>query len=266
MLEWETRLARDAPPRLWQEHVLRYRLALPVLERAEQWADLGCGDGTAAAAALGERFNGRVLLVDNAAEALADASRSFPDAQTLEANLGTDEGVTAVRAALDEPGSAPGVVTCFETIPQLEVFVPLLGLLLELPQRGWTVVLSVPNDAFWSVENPRQHSSWGEGAFEELRRMLPERHVLLRQVPLAGSAVVRADEGGEALTIDPVAISRDRVPTHFIAALGPAAGTIGPLATADAVDAEQERRRERQRESDLAVFEARLAELEQFSR
>ena len=36
------------------------------------------------------------------------------------------------------------------------------------------MALSVPNDAFWSIQNPFHHTMWGEGAFEELRRLLPE--------------------------------------------------------------------------------------------
>jgi hypothetical protein len=122
--------------------------------------------------------------------------------------------------------------------------------------------VSVPNDAFWSLENPLHATMWGEGAFEELRRLLPERHVVLRQVPLRGSAIVLADGPPEGLVVPDVSPEADRVPSHLIVAFGPEAGRVAPGALVGAFDAEEERRRERQRESDLAVFEARLAELE----
>src|SRR5436190_1252429 len=63
--------------------------------------------------------------------------------------------------------------------------------------RGVDVVLSVPNDAFWAIQNPHHQTMWSEGAFEELRRLLPESAVVMRQVALAGSAVVPLDSEGE---------------------------------------------------------------------
>jgi hypothetical protein len=101
---------------------------------------------------------------------------------------------------------------------------------------------------------------WGEGSFEELRHLLPEPLVVLRQLPLAGSAVVIEGEVPGELTLPGVHLGGDLVPSHHIAAFGPAAHELGPRARAAGVDAEAQRRRERQRESDLAVLEARLAD------
>ena len=45
-----------------------------------------------------------------------------------------------------------------------------------------TVVMSVPNDAFWATENPHHRTMWGEGAFAELQSLLPEGHTVAPQV------------------------------------------------------------------------------------
>ena len=158
------------------------------------------------------------------------------------------------------------MVTCFETLEHLESFVPLVELLIELGARGYTVVLSVPNDAFWSIENPHHRTMWGEGAVRGAARLLPGDHVALEQVALAGSAIARA-RGGDAR-----AAARRRRPgrraraSHFVAApsarrptrararrrarrAGRAPARGAPLASASAA-------------SELAFMAARLQELE----
>jgi hypothetical protein len=116
--------------------------------------------------------------------------------------------------------------------------------------------MSVPNDAFWSIENPYHPAAWGEGAFEELRLLLPPEHTLLRQVALSGSALldwearpqkheIIAEVGGEAAA-----------PTHFIAAFGPRHGDLRHSAIAVQAEMLEQRRWERQRESDLTMAQA----------
>jgi hypothetical protein len=261
MQTWETRLVREPPPRLRVEHELRYELAAPLVSRAALWADLGCGSGVAAADAVAG-FEGRAVLVDSARDALEQAGRLLSRATTLEADLATPEGVERVRAALlDDPPPGERVATCFETLAHLETFAPLVELLGGLAEdERFTVLLSVPNDAFWALENPLHPTMWGEGSFEELRRLLPEPLVVLRQLPLAGSAAVVEGEGTGQLTLPGVDLGGELVPSHFIAAFGPAAHELRPRARAMGVDADAQRRRERQRESDLAVLEARMAD------
>lgn len=261
MQTWETRLVREPPPRLQVEHELRYELAAPLVRRAALWADLGCGSGVAAEHASAG-FEGRAVLVDSAPDALEQAGRVLPGAMTLQADLATAEGVERVRALLlEDPPPGERVATCFEAIPHLERFAPLVELLARLAEdERFTVVLSVPNEAFWTVENPHHPTMWGEGSFEELRRLLPEPLVVLRQLPVAGSAVVVEGHAPGALPVPDVDLRGELVPSHFIAAFGPAAHELGPLARAGGVDADAQRRRERQRESDLAVLEARLAD------
>ncbi len=259
MADWQERITRDTKPSIRVEHDLRYAAAAPVVRAAPTWCDLGCGAGVAAADALADADLGRVVLVDADADALDQAGRDLRARETVrvEADLATEEGVAAVRGAL---GDAPGAVTCFEVIEHLETFVPLLEALVELAAAGWTIVASVPNDAFWALENPYHHTMWGEGAFEELRRLLPADAVVARQIPLDGSQlVVEGDDG--ALDVPPVAPRADAVPSHFVVAFGPRAAELTSRALAIGSDLDGRRRWERQRESTLAVLEAELEEL-----
>jgi SAM-dependent methyltransferase len=257
MADWQERITRDTKPSIRVEHDLRYAVAAPLIQDAPAWVDLGCGTGVAAADALGEAQLGRVVLVDADADALDQAGRDLRTRETarVQADLATDDGVAAVRAAL---GDTPGVITCFEVVEHLKTFVPLIGALIELAEQGWTVVLSVPNDAFWALENPYHETMWGEGAFEELRRLLPEDAVVARQIPLDGSHLVLDDQPLELPAITP---RPDAIPSHFLAAFGPRAGELRPRALAIPSDLDGRRTWERQRESTLAVLEAELEEL-----
>src|SRR3954447_17493893 len=64
MPDWQERITRDTAPGIRVEHAARYRFAAPVIAQSEVWADLGCGNGTAAADGVGQRFAGRLMLVD----------------------------------------------------------------------------------------------------------------------------------------------------------------------------------------------------------
>ncbi len=259
MADWQERITRDTKPSIRVEHDLRYAAAAPLAADAPTWVDLGCGAGVAAADALGEAALSRVVLVDADADALDQAGRDLRAREIVrvEADLASEEGVAAVRAALD---SDPGVITCFEVIEHLSTFVPLIGALIDLAEQGWTVLLSVPNDAFWALENPYHETMWGEGAFEELRRLLPADAVVARQIPLDGSHIV-LDDAGRELALPPVPLRPDAVPSHFLAAFGPRGGELAERALAIPSDLDGRRTWERQRESTLAVLEAELEEL-----
>ncbi len=260
MADWQERITRDTKPSIRVEHDLRYAAAAPIVRGAATWCDLGCGTGVAAADALGGEPLGRVVLVDADAGALDQAGRDLSARETVrvEADLATDEGVAAARAAL---GDGVGTITCFEVVEHLTTFVPLIGALIELAEAGWTVVLSVPNDAFWALENPYHQTMWGEGAFDELRRLLPQDAVIARQIPLDGSHLVVEGSGGAPLEVPAVVPRPDAVPSHFLAAFGPRAGELASRALAIPSDLDGRRTWERQRESTLAVLEAELAEL-----
>jgi hypothetical protein len=101
---------------------------------------------------------------------------------------------------------------------------------------------------------------WGEGSFEELRRLLPADAVIAHQVPLDGSHLVLEHFDG-TLEVPPVRSRADAVPSHFLAAFGPQAGLLASQALAIPSDLDGRRTWERQRESTLAVLEAELAEL-----
>jgi SAM-dependent methyltransferase len=268
MADWQERITRDTKPSIRVEHDLRYAAAAPIVRAAPTWCDLGCGSGVAAADALAGVELGRVVLVDVDAGALDQAGRDLRTRETarVEADLATEEGVAAMRVAL---GDRPGVITCFEVIEHLTTFVALVEALVELAAAGWTVVLSVPNDAFWAIENPYHHTMWGEGAFDELRRLLPEDAVVARQVPLDGSHLVVEQPAGTppaAIDLPPVQPREDAIPSHFLAAFGPEARLLTSRALAIPSDLDGRRTWERQRESTLAVLEAELEELRAYVR
>lgn len=258
MTDWQERITRDTKPAIRVEHELRYAAAAPAIAASSAWCDLGCGSGVAAAEVLGDAALGRVVLVDSDADALETAGRELRAREVvrLAADLATEDGVAQVRAALDPVAGA--TVTCFEVIEHLESFTWLVEMLTGLEQA--TVFLSVPNDAFWALENPYHHTMWGEGAFEELRRLLPAGAVVARQVPLDGSHLI-VEGGTGPIELPSVDLRPDAVPSHFVCAFGPRAGMLASRGLAIASDLDGQRRWERQRESHLAVAEARLEEM-----
>jgi hypothetical protein len=257
MPDWQERITRESEPELRAEHELRYELAAPLIRGAGVWGDLGCGNGVAAARVVAGEPPSRALLVDVDPGAVETASTELAGegVSTLVADLSSAGDVARVRAALlEQAGDGSRVITCFETIEHLESFVPLVGLLTELAEEhNFTVVASVPNDAFWAMDNPHHHTIWSEGAFEELRRLLPAGHTVLRQVPLQGSAVVRegsTDHRTLAVSADP-----DGVPSHLLVVFGPESARVSPGARVVQADLEEQRLWVREREAQLAYLE-----------
>lgn len=264
MPEWQERLTRDTHPTIRIEHELRYRLTAPLIRGAATWCDLGCGTGVASAAAVGDARPERVVLVDLEPDAAAQAVAELGAArfETLTADLADDEDLTALRELL-LGSDGGGVITCFEVVEHLSTFVPLLELLVGLAdEHSYTAVLSVPNDAFNTIENPYHLTMWGEGAFEELRRMLPRDHLAAAQVPLTGSTLVVDDaDGTAALTLAP---RPSPVPSHFVVAFGPRVSELRGVSGVEMIDLEGQRNWERQREANLAFHEDELAELRDY--
>ena len=269
MPDWQERITRDTEPAVRIEHQLRYALAAPLVHASELWCDLGCGTGVGAAKGLGGKLPGRTLLVDVAEDALEQARRELPgeNVSTMQADLSSEDGVASVVAALTEQaGDGPATITCFECVEHLSSFVPLIGALVQLAERHrFTVVLSVPNDAFWSIENPHHQTSWGEGAFDELRTLLPSDHVLLRQVVLQGSAVVRGDGEPELRPVE-TELEPGGVPSHLLVAFGPERENTALGAMVAQVDMEEQRRWERQREADLSMLQDYGSEIHAMSK
>jgi SAM-dependent methyltransferase len=265
MPDWQERITRETAPAIRVEHELRYAAAAPLVHASAAWCDLGCGTGLAIAPGLGAPYRGRALLVD-VDEATVEQARAAVEAEVvvgLAADLTDADDLARVRAALLE--AAPGgrrCVTCFEVVEHLATFVPLVELLVELAaHEDCGVVLSVPNDAFWAIENPHHLTTWSEGAVEELRSMLPADHVLASQVALHGSALARAGE--ETREVASVTIG-DGVPSHFLVAFGPAADELAAAPRVVQTDLLAQRRWERQRESDLHLLQDAIAQLADF--
>jgi hypothetical protein len=127
------------------------------------------------------------------------------------------------------------VVTCFDVIERLESFAPLVEELDSL--KNATVLLSVPNDATGA-------SAWGEGAFAELRSLLPGGHSVAAQTALTGSAIGAQNE---------------TAPTHFIATWG--GDALDEVREVAELDLDEQRDWVRRQLADLAFYKAAYEEL-----
>jgi len=206
------------------------------------------------AAGLGD---GRTWLDLRAAGGPAAADPAPNGAIALTGDFSTAEDLRAVREAAGEGA----LITVFDTVEHLESFVGLVELLTELSeQHGATVVVGVPNDAVGDDDAAARRSVWGEGAFAELRSVLPPGHVVWHQVALRGSAVVPA--GHEGLHEGAVALTDDGVPVAFLAAFGPGAGRLAPAVGVVQVDVGAERAARAAADAELAYLRARVAALE----
>lgn len=257
MVDFQERITQETEPSIRVEHDVRYGAVAPLVATSAAWVDLGCGTGLAARAAIERGRPPKATFVDVDEAATGEAARAFgDDATAIVADLSAPDGLAAVRAAIDDGA----VVTCFETLEHLPVFVALLELLVELAERhDVTVVMSVPNDAFSGVQNPHHTTVWGEGAVEELRGLLPDGYVLAHQLALAGS-VLAVDEEPHSHTIEVTAGAAGAAQTHFVAAFGPRAGELAGSAAVAQVDQRRQRAWERQRSADLAFYRVLQAE------
>lgn len=264
MSDWQERITRETAPSIRAEHELRYRIAAPLVMAGGPWVDLGCGNGLGAAAALGADRPRQAVLVDIEADVAERAAEelAIPQAHALALDLTEPHALRRLGELLDGLDGDP-CVTCFEVIEHLSAFVPLVEWAREASERGATFVLSVPNDAFWSIENPHHLTAWGEGAFEELLQLLPAERLLLRQVQLTGSVVVDWDASPALHEIAVRAGGEQTVATHFIAAFGPRRAELWRGALAVQAEQLEERRWQRERESGIVLAERRIEEFEE---
>jgi hypothetical protein len=266
MPDWQERITRETGPGIRVEHELRYRAVAPLIARSTAWADLGCGTGVAAAAALDDGIPPHTILVDNDQGAVASAARELGATEAIQV-VGdlTDRSVLeSISEALSQQ-QGDHIVTCFEVIEHLETFVPLVEWATVLARESpTTFVLSVPNDAFSGVDNPYHKSIWSEQDFEALRRLLPQGQTsLFRQVSLSGSAAIGWDETSVDYDITTEVGGHGTVATHFIAAFGARHQEMRPGALAAQTDLLGQRLWERQRESDVAFAEHKLRVLQE---
>jgi hypothetical protein len=266
MTNWEERINRGGDPAIVIEHVVRYRFAAPLLSGADLWVDAACGTGYAPSLLLGELADPprRALLADveeAAVRSAAGALRAL-ELDTLVADLGTEAGLAALDAAIGPADGRRVVITSMETVEHLERPLPFVRWLREQAERREAdVVLSVPNDAFWAMQNPFHRTMWGEGAFDELRHLLPE-HLAAAQFPINGSCITTGGEEGDTVQVTATA-GAARVPSHFLAAFGPRLHLLGPASAATLADLPARRKWEQQREADLAFLSAEALERSQ---
>jgi hypothetical protein len=258
MTDWQERITAGTDPSVRAEHTLRYSVAAPIVGGAATWCDLGCGTGLAATWATEGPFAGRLVLVDIDGPSVVQAAAHLraADVTPLAADLNDAASRAAVRAAVLD-GPAPRAITCFEVLEHVRDLPAVVSLLVELAtDHDTTVVLSVPNDAFWAIENPYHETMWSAAAFAELCAMLPADHVFAQQLPLRGSRITVRD--GVVLRPGAVEPHDGAVASHFVAAFGPAAARLEGAATIFEADQRGERRWSRERESYLAYLETVL--------
>jgi 2-polyprenyl-3-methyl-5-hydroxy-6-metoxy-1,4-benzoquinol methylase len=262
---WQERITVGTDPSVRTEHILRYEVAAPVVRQAATWCDLGCGTGLAASSATDGPFEGQLVLVDVDEPSVAQAAAHLRAGAItpLVADLNDAAERDAVRAAI-LAAPAPRALTCFEVLEHVRDLAAVVELLVELAvEHATTVVLSVPNDAFWAIDNPYHETTWSAAAFAELRAMLPAHHVFAEQVPLRGSRVTVQGAGAdEPAGVEP---HPGAVPSHFIAAFGPAAGALRGGAAIFEADQRGERDWTRRRESYLHGLETEIVTLRAFA-
>ena len=260
MVDFEERITCETPPQSRLEHDVRYRSVRSLVMSSRVWCDLGCGSGVAAAAALEGRYPGRAVLVDIAEDALREAEHRIAahEVHAFRADLASENDLEIVHDALFTDLPDNGCITCFELVEHLVSFAPLVQLLVEAAETGrYTVILSVPNDAFTSIQNPFHQTVWGESAFEEFKRLLPADHLLAVQVELRGSTLTRVSGTKEPRREAACTIPEAVIASHFIAAFGPRAELLEePMEEVQVTDREAQRMWERQRDSDLAYYRA----------
>lgn len=263
MTNWEERINRGGDPLVVIEHVVRYRFAAPLLSGADLWIDAACGTGYAPSLILDGLADPprRALLADvdeGAVGSAAGALRAL-DPRTLVTDLGTDEGLAALDAAIGATDGQRVVITSMETVEHLTQPMRFVRWLCEqATERDADVVLSVPNDAFWAIENPYHQTMWSEGAFAELRGLLPADHVAAAQFPINGSCITTG-AGDDAVELHAERAAA-RVPSHFLAAFGPRRDRLQTAAGATLADLPARRQWEQQREADLAFLSAEALE------
>lgn len=263
MTNWEERINRGGDPAIVIEHVVRYRFAAPLLTGADLWIDAACGTGYAPSLLLGDLDAPprQALLVDVDESAVAGAAGALRalEPRTLVADLSTDEGLAALDDAIGPTDRQRVVITSMETVEHLARPMPFVRWLTDqASRRDADVVLSVPNDAFWAIENPFHQTMWGEGAFEELRRLLPD-HLAAAQFPINGSWITTGRDDGDTVDVTATAGSA-RVPSHFLAAFGPRREQLTPAGGATLADLPARRKWEQEREANLALLSAEVLE------
>jgi hypothetical protein len=197
------------------------------------------------------------------------AARELAFVARLVRELAGDEGVVDAAALAGDPPDASAlvsalrdhaadgaVIACIEVLERLVDFVAVVeALVAASAERGATVVMAVPNDAYAGQTSADRASTWGEGALAELRSLLPADHVVFHEIALRGAALVPAGEHAElpaVVEVDP----RATAPVGFVLAFGPRAARIAPGAEIAAADVAAERAHERARTAELEVLRA----------
>ena len=241
MPDWQERITRRPSPALAR----RARGALPAggaaHRRERRLVRPRLRHGIAAAAAAGRRFAGPPVLVgperDGVAQAAsAEAARRVEVVADLRRRRRSERVSDALRARRRRGRACHVLRASSSTSPPSSRCSSALVRARGTPSRWCS---RCPTTRSAPIENPPTPSAWGEGAFDELRRLAARRRARAAPGPAAGlGRRWPARRAGDAGTPRRRRRRRaDAPPTHFLAAFGPrgrrARAAAGGVAHAD---------------------------------
>lgn len=256
------------------EHELRYQWASSAIRSSGKWIDLGCGTGIGVSAIDNADLE-KLVLVDVSEEALEAAIMRVEqrDADVDRHCLDLSDAHDLAKLEGELRSMERAVITCFEVIEHLESYDRLIEVLARLvKERDFTCFISVPNDAFFGAENPFHLSKWSKSAFHQLVQFLPGPVKIFYQGAVSGSAIESVSDDGTwrpplELPVAPNESDSDSrrgpAPSHFLASFGSLADFAGSVAAGHPRDEGIRRAWERQRESDCEYFRTRLFQREE---
>ena len=155
----ERMVPEEAHPRIFWEHIERYRFARDFVA-GKRVLDVACGEGYGAAA-LGKAGALSVIGVDISAETCARAKKYGIDARPGDAQ------------AIPLPDRSIDVIVSFETIEHVPEPTAFLGECLRVLVPGGTLIVSSPNRPVYSQDhgaNPYHRIEFDEAEFAGLLR------------------------------------------------------------------------------------------------
>ena len=258
MPDWQERITRETPPQIRLEHVVRYAAAVPLIA-ARLVVRPRLRDGPRGRGG-GRRAEARALRRRRRRRWRSEAAARFPDAEAT-TSRSTSRATTACRpcAICSRTGDGP-CITCFELIEHLDDFGPLCASSSSAPSGSDGRAQRAERLAQRSRESvPR--GDVGRGLARGAAPLLPastraragrDRRLCAPRQPTTAPRDVTVD-----VRLEPVA-----GPSHMLRRVRPACRRGRAPRRAKVVDADEHALWERQREAELAFFEARLALLE----
>ena len=258
MPDWQERITHDTPPQIRLEHGVRYAAAAPPDRRQPGLVRSRLRHRPRAAEALGDSHPGRALLVDLAEEAIRRRGAvEAGEVHALRADLTDEQDLTLVRGQLARRARRNGLHHLLRGDRASATFVPLAGAAHRGSRRRPAHrLLSVPNDAFWSMQNPFHRTAGAKGRSTSCCACC-RTTTCFDQQSRSRDRLVPADGTGRVTTAGRASTSTRSRPDALLAASAPRAKPARRAGCWRGARPSTSRRTwERQRECDLAFFRA----------